>query len=80
MKMKGSFLPAAKRHGHAEVKVEKKEVTFAFLVIVTSIFGVFGILLVSLLQFFHFSEKFSRKNQNFKRFFFKNNSKKIQKT
>ena len=62
------LLQAAKRHGHAEVKVEKKEVTFAFLVIVTSTFGVSGILLVSLLQFFHFSENFSRKNQNFKRF------------
>ena len=35
-----SFLPAAKRHGHVELQVEKKE-TLAFLVIVTSVFGVF---------------------------------------
>ena len=35
-----SFLPAAKRLGHAELRVEKKE-TYGFLAIVASMFGDF---------------------------------------
>ena len=58
------FLPAAKRHGHAELQVknndDKSLLTFAVLVIVTSVLGVLGISLVSLSLFFNFSKKFKK--------------------
>ena len=47
------FLPAAKRLGHAELRVEKKG-TYGFLDIVTSVFVVFGFVL-----------NFFAKNDNF---------------
>ena len=67
------FLPAAKRHGHAELQVErKKEVTFAFLVIVTSVFGVFHIFQVSYYNFFLFQKSFLKSSKKVKKLIFKN--------
>ena len=66
------FLPAAKRHGHAEVQVEKKRSHFCFFGHCNLCFWCFSYFLGFILQFFPLSKKFLKKLKKVKKLIFKN--------